>query len=146
MSISISYNRSDREYQWISPDGEIITAPAKAKGELFRHAVAVLDPELARAANRMIEADPQLERVVWRGVEIVANNGVEVLPAAPAGVVAMVDSSDAYGRYALETTAHGLTCQCVSFNEYPTYSQDGRSVCKHVAAFGLHMATKETRF
>lgn len=147
MSIEITYDRAAKEYQWVSPDGEIVTAPSKSKAELFRAAVAVLDPELDTAVRTFLAADPQLERVMWRGVEIVVNGGVEVLAGAPSGIVAMVDGSDEYGRYALEATEYGIICQCVHFADgYAPLTQSGNRICKHIAAYTLHIITREDRF
>ncbi|MCA9946929.1 MAG: hypothetical protein KC449_25785 [Anaerolineales bacterium] len=114
--IDINYNRQDKRYEWIEPEsGELFTFPAKQKHMAFRFAVSMLDGELYEAAERMIEAHPQLERVTWRAVELVCANAIEVFPVPSAGVVAMVDSSDGYGRYAIEHHEAGYSCQCEHF-------------------------------
>jgi uncharacterized Zn finger protein len=142
MNIDIVYDRSEKEYQWITPDGEIVSAPAKSKAELFRQAVAILDPQLDAAVREIIEVDPQLERVVWRGAELVITGGVEVQTPPQGDVVALVASGDEYGRYALEASEHGLTCQCVHFADgYAPLAQTGNRVCKHIAAYWLRITS-----
>ncbi len=57
----IIYNRTDKRYEWTDPDsGEILTAPSKHKHELFKTAVAMLDPDLYQVATSMIDQHPQL--------------------------------------------------------------------------------------
>ena len=91
--IEITFDRTDKLYKWIDPNsGEILTAPAKQKQELFRAVIAILDPELFATAEHIIERHPQLERVTWRGVELVAANAIEVFPVPRAGVAGMVAS------------------------------------------------------
>lgn len=62
----------------------------------------MLDTDLYAVAERMNETHRQLEPVTWRVVELVCANAIEVFPAPAAGVVALVDSSNGYGRYAIE--------------------------------------------
>src|SRR5690606_5784143 len=126
---------TQKQYEWIDPQsGEILTAPSGAenKAQLFRAAVGILDPDLHAAALRMIEAQPQLERVVWKGVEIVANDGVELYAVPEGDVQAMVASSDGYGRYAVMNDNDHTTCQCEDFTSIAApYTQQGRMGCKH---------------
>jgi hypothetical protein len=146
--IDINYNRQEKQYEWIEPEsGERFTFPAKQKHEAFRFAVSMLDSDLYAAAERMIEDHPQLERVAWRAVELVCANAIEVFPAPVAGVVAMVDSSDGYGRYAIEQHEAGYSCQCEHFTSLAApLTQNGERYCKHLAAYRLHLRTRETRF
>ena len=114
--IDINYNRQDKRYEWIEPEsGELFTFPAKQKHMAFCFAVSMLDSNLYEAAERLIEEHPQLERVTWRAVELVCASGIEVFPAPLGNVVAMVDSSDGYGRYAIEQHEAGHSCQCEHF-------------------------------
>lgn len=146
--IEITYDRKERVYKWIDPDsGEILTAPAKQKAELFRAAVGMLEPNLYKSAERITERHLQLERITWKAVEIVANNGVEIFPGAHNGVAAMVDSSDGFGRYAIISTEYGPTCQCAHFQEgYAPLTESGARYCKHIMAYQLHLTTREDRF
>ena len=146
--IEITYDRKERIYKWIDPEsGEVLTAPSKRKGELFRAAVGMLEPDLYAAAGRIIEKHPQLERVTWRAVELVASDAVEVFPGGRAGVVAMVASSDDFGRYAISTTEYGPTCQCVHFQDgYAPITETGSRYCKHILAYQLYLVTREDRF
>ena len=61
--------------QLVSDTGAIITASSgkQNKAELFRKEVALLEPTLYQAAIRWLEEELSLERVIWRGVELVAN-------------------------------------------------------------------------
>lgn len=148
--VKIEYNRSERRYEWIDPDsGEMLTAPSGAanKASLFQAVIGMLDPDLYAAAGRMIEKNPQLERVVWKGVELVSNNAVENFAVPVNDVVAMVNSSDGYGRYAISRPSHGVTCQCEHFTSMAApYTSKGHMVCKHVAAYFLYLFTREERF
>lgn len=148
MNLEITYDRTEKKYKWVDPNsGEILTAPAKQKQELFRAAVAILDPELYATAEQIIERHPQLERVTWRGVELVAANAVEVFPVPRAGVAGMVASSDEFGRYAIESTAYGLTCQCVHYQDgHAPLTDTGSRYCKHLIAYHLYLVTREDRF
>lgn len=146
----INYNRKERRYEWMDPDsGEILTAPPgkENKADLFRAAVGMLDPDLYAAAQRMIENQPQLERVVWRAVEIVCEEGVDVFATPRGNVLAMVASSDGYGRYAIQNDNGNISCQCPHWQELMApVTQSGRRVCKHVSAYYLHLFTREDRF
>ncbi len=146
--IDINYNRQDKQYEWIEPEsGELFTFPAKQKHMAFRFAVSMLDSDLYEAAERLIADHPQLERVTWRAVELVCANGIEVFPAPVAGVVAMVDSSDGYGRYAIEQHEAGYSCQCEHFTSLAApMTQSGERYCKHLVAYRLYLRTRETRF
>jgi uncharacterized Zn finger protein len=140
----ITYNRSEKRYEFIDPEsGEILTAPTKQKHELFKTAVALLDPDLFAAAAQWLDHTPQLERTIWRAVELVATNSIEVYDVAQNGLVAMVDGSDEYGRYAIEHNEEGqTTCQCIAFHEHPQYDQNGRVWCKHTAAVKLYQVAR----
>jgi hypothetical protein len=148
--LGIIYNRSQRQYEWTDPDsGEILAAPSgKAnKQNLFRAVVGMLDPDLSTAAERMIANNPQLERVVWKGVEIVISGGVEVYAVPQGSVEAMVDSSDGYGRYAIENNNGHISCQCEHWQSMDApLTQRGHRVCKHIAAKALWQYTREDRF
>lgn len=149
--IDITYDRKERQYRWMDPDsGQILTAPSGAqnKAQLFQTAVGLLDPDLYAAAARMIEAQPQLERVVWKAVEIVATNGVEAFAVPQGNVRAKVASSDGYGRYAVMDDGRGyISCQCEHFTSLSApYTKQGRMVCKHIAAMYLYNFTREDRF
>ena len=135
----ITYNRKAKQYEFIEPaSGEILTAPSKQKHDLFKTAVAMLDPNLFAAATHWISHTPQLERIIWRGVELVASGRLDVFDVAHNGIIAQVDSSDEYGRYAIGFDGNGrFTCQCMSFNEHPQYDENGRIWCKHAAAVKL---------
>ena len=142
--IEITFDRSERLYKWIDPtSGEVLTAPAKEKEMLFRAAVGILDPDLYKAAEAAIERHPQLERVTWRAVELVAREKIEVYPGLRGSVAAMVDSSDEYGRYAIEHTKYGLTCQCEHFQGgYAPLTESGSRCCKHIVAYHLWLHTR----
>ena len=146
--IDINYNRQEKQYEWKEPEsGEIFTFPAKQKHMAFRFAVSMLDSELYAAAERLIEEHPQLERVTWRAVELVCANAIEVFPAPVSGVVAMVSSSDGYGRYAIEQHDAGYSCQCEHFTSLAApLTQTGERYCKHLVAYRLHLRTRENRF
>lgn len=148
--VKIEYNRSTRRYEWIDPDsGEMFTAPsgAKNKANLFQAVIGMLDPDLYASATRMIENNPQLERVVWKAVELVTNNAVEVFAVPNNGVVAMVDSSDGYGRYAITMHTHGIDCQCEHYQSMAApLTNKGHRICKHIAAKFLWQYTREDRF
>jgi hypothetical protein len=147
--IEITYDRSQKQYTCTIPTtGEILTAPAGAanKATLFQAAVGMLDPDLYAAAAALIEDHPQLERVTWKGVELVCAGGVEAFAAPKAGVVAMVDSSDGYGRYAITHTDSGYECQCGHFQElHAPVTRNGRW-CKHITAYRLYLRVREDRF
>lgn len=150
MLLDINYNRTEKRYEWTDPDsGEIITAPSGAenKAHLFRAAIGILDPELHAAALRMIEAQPQLERVVWKAVEIVANDGIEVYDVPQGDALAMANSSDGYGRYAIINSDGHTECQCEHWQSLSApLTLNGRRVCKHIAAMYLWKFTREDRF
>ena len=117
--IEITYDRSERIYKWVDPEsGQVLTAPAGPanKAELFRAAVGLLDPDLYASAAAWLEIEPQLERVVWKGVELVANNAVETFPGEGA-LVAKVANSDEYGRYSVTIDSGYMTCECVHFQD-----------------------------
>ena len=148
--IVIEYDRKAKHYRWEDPQsGTVLTATSKQeKPALFKAAVAMLDPDLYASAERMIEDNPQLERVVWKGVEIVGGNGVEVFPTPKGQVVAMVNSQgDEYGRYAIQNDGNEVSCQCEHWQSMAApITPEGRMVCKHIAAWMLHLYTRLTDF
>ena len=147
--IDITYDRSQKIYIWTDPTtGEVLTAPSGAanKASLFQAAVAMLEPELYATAIALIDKNPQLERVTWKGVEIVCRNGVDAFAAPENGVVAMVTSSDGYGRYAISQTDSGYECQCGHFQDLAAPVTMGGRWCKHVTAYRLYLRVREDRF
>lgn len=147
--IHIDYDRTDRKYKWENPEsGEVLTAPCGKhnKAELYQQVIALLDPELFQAAVRWIEAEPTLERVIWRGVELVANCGVELF-TGEGMIAAKVDSSDEFGRYSITFDQGYLACECPHWQDMTApFASTGERVCKHLAAFTLHQRTQENRF
>jgi hypothetical protein len=146
--LEITYDRQARQYRWTDPEsGEILTAPAKQKAELFRAVVGMLDPDVYAVANRLVQKYPYMERYIWRGVELVINDAVEVF-AAPAGdVIAVVESSDVYGRYAIRHNQDGLSCECESFTGFTApMTETGQMMCKHLLAVKIWQFARETRF
>ena len=147
--LDIQYDRSAREYRFTDPDsGEILTAPSGQKHQLFKAAVGLLDPALYDAALRVIENNPQLERVTWKAVEIITSDGVEVFPEPRGDVQAMVISqSDEYGRYAVSTEDGYYACQCEHWQSFAApITQQGNRYCKHILAMYLWRVTREDRF
>lgn len=146
MTIHIDYDRKAKQYTWLDEaSGEIVSAPSgKAhRAQLWKTAVALTDPDLYAAARSIIEKHPQLERVTWKAVELVVNDAVEVYPMPRGGVAAMVDGSDEYGRYALELTEYGLTCQCIHFQDgHAPLTETGSRYCKHILAYHLWAITR----
>lgn len=141
--IDITYDRRERIYKWESEDGQVLTAPSGRKAELFQAAVAMLDPALFAAASQIIEVHPQLERVVWKAVEIVVDDGVEVFPGMQEDVYAMVESSDGYGRYAIGNDNGYMTCQCEHFQSFAApITESGNRYCKHILAYHLALLTR----
>ena len=145
MLIDITYDRKQKEYQWTDPNsGEILTAPSKCKGDLFRAAVGLLDPALYDAVEAVASKHPQLERVAWKAAEIVVSNGVEILGDDNLAVLAQVASSDGLGRYAVE---HDYSCNCEHYTSLAApMTSSGRRYCKHGLATALYLKTKESRF
>lgn len=143
--IDITYDRSERQYQWIDPvSGETLTAPAGAsnKAQLFQTAVAMLDPDLFAAAENWLLYEPHLERAIWRGVELVANGAVE-MSTGDGDLLAMVASSDEYGRYAVQRADGWTTCQCPHFADHAApLDNHGQRVCKHIAAVRLQQVAR----
>lgn len=147
MLTQIDYNRKEKRYEWIDPEsGEILTAPPGAanKRDLFQTAVAMTHPEIHEIATRLIEQNPHAERVIWRAVELATENAVELLAAPRANVIGMVDSSDGYGRYAVQLVDGYHTCQCEHWQSMAAPIIDsGARLCKHVAAVWLVQMTQE---
>lgn len=146
--IQIEYDRKAKQYRWEDLEsGQVLTAPSGQKFQLFQAVVSMLDPDLYAAANRIIEAHPQLERGVWKAVEIVASEGVENFAGMKGDVYAMVDSSDGFGRYAITNEDGYMACQCENFQSFAApMTQSGNRYCKHILAYQLHLATREERF
>ncbi|MCA9925267.1 MAG: hypothetical protein KC419_10030 [Anaerolineales bacterium] len=144
----ITYDRSERIYKWIDPEsGQIFTAPSRQKHELFKTAVAMLDPDLYQVATSMIDQHPQIERVVWKAVELVTENRVDAFDVPKGDVIAMVDSSDGYGRYAVSLTDGYHVCQCEHWQSFSApLIESGARVCKHVAAVWLWQSTRQENF
>lgn len=148
-TVNIEYNRSTREYSWTDPEsGLILCVPAKQKGELFRAAVSMLDPILYAAATKLIVNNPHLERAAWLAVQLVINNSIETFPAAVDGTLAMVESSDGMGRYAVYHDEAGyMACQCESYKSFDApLTKSGHRLCKHIIGFLLYQRTREDRF
>lgn len=145
MLIEITYDRKQKEYQWVDPNsGEILTAPPKCKGDLFRAAVGLLDPSLYEAVITLSEKHPQLERIAWKAAEIVVSNGVEILGDENLAVLARVASSDGMGRYAVE---YSNSCNCEHFvSQAAPMTSAGHCYCKHILAAHLYLRTRESRF
>lgn len=141
------YNRSSKQYEVINPEtGEVETFPAKHKHEAFLFAVGLYEPDLYAAAQKIIARFPQLERRVWSAVELVAQNAVTYTPEA-GQVVAMVNSSDELGRYAIEIVDGYTTCQCEDFTSFNAPMTDtGHRFCKHILAYRLYIQVRENRF
>jgi hypothetical protein len=148
MIAQITYNRSERRYEFLDTDsGEMLTAPSGHKHELFKAAVGLLDPDLYDAAHRVIEKHPQLERITWKAVEIVTAGGVEILAEPKEGAEAMVASqSDQYGRYAVTNDNGYYMCQCEHFATNAPITQSGSRYCKHIVSMYLYRVTREERF
>lgn len=147
----VIYNRSARAYTVVDGDGMLYEFPAGPQGKhaAVRFALQMEHSDVYAAVERWLDEAPQLERTLWKAAEIVISGGVEVFPAPRAGVVAMVLSSDGYGRYAIGQDSGGyLTCQCAHFQEGepPRETDSMQAVCKHVGAYRLHLRTREERF
>ena len=141
-TIEITYNRQDKKYNWIDDNGVIYSFPAKQKHEAFKFAVSMLEPDLYQAATLIIENTPQIERLVWKAVQLVTDGKVEILTNPVNGVVAMVDSSDEFGRYAITQDVDQKHCNCISFTQYPQYDQHGTIHCKHTLATRLSLVAR----
>ena len=143
----ITYNRSKKRYEFIDEEsGEILTAPSGHKHELFKAMVGMLEPDLYDAVHNWLEDEPYLERILWRGAELVASNGVETFPGE-GRLLAMVQSSDEYGRYSVTIEDGYVVCECAFYQDgNAPLDVNGQRMCKHVAAFHLHQRAKETRF
>lgn len=152
----IVYDRSGRCYNVSRVDGDVvITFPAKQKGDAVRFALSLFHPELAARAARMAARSPLLERVAWAGAELAASGAVEIMSSEQVletGVMAMVDSSDGMGRYALGTEpVNGnelhrvVTCNCGHYTSgaAPVSLSGNNRVCKHIAAYWFTRNTIE---
>lgn len=138
----ITFNRSEKCYELVDETtGQIFTAPAGQKHQVFKTAVAQLHPDLFAALTNWLQDTPQLERTVWRGVAILLEGKLDPTPQNDR-IVAMVDGSDEFGRYAIQETEHGRTCQCMAYREHPEFDRYGRAWCKHLAAYHLHLVAE----
>jgi hypothetical protein len=147
--VNIEYDRSAREYRWIDPgSGQVFTSPARQRGELFRFAVSMFDPTLYAAATRLIANNPHLERATWLAAQLVINSSIETFPVAVDGTLAMVESSDGMGRYAVYHDEAGyMACQCESYKSFDApLTKSGHRLCKHIISFLLYQRTREERF
>lgn len=136
----INYDRSERCYKFIDPDGVIFQFPSgnAGKAEAFRFALATLEPDLYAAVENLLGEHPYLERVAWKAAELVATGKVEVYAAPQNGLMAMVDSSDEFGRYAIQSVNGGITCQCYAYQEMTApMTPTGAIMCKHKLAAHL---------
>lgn len=145
--LSMVYDRKERIYNWVNPTtGEMhsFTSEQKKSGQALIFAIGMLEPDLYQAAQRIITANPQMERVVWAAVQIVAANGVQGVEIHEQ-VLAMVASTDGEGRYAIQYDPRGnhLTCQCENYTrgEAPQ-TKSGVAMCKHITAYRLHLVTR----
>jgi len=147
--INITYDRKEKHYQWTDPTtGETFqfTSEQKRSGAAFQFAVSMLESDLYEAAQRIIANHPQLERATWRAVELVVRNAVGVFPAPANGVLAMVNSSDGFGRYAIAAQDGYTSCQCENFTSMDApMTASGARYCKHILAYRLQL-TRENRF
>lgn len=151
---NIVYDRSAKTYMVVDHDGVLVQAfPAKQKGDAVRFAINLLEPAIAAAADSMSAEYPTLERVAWAGAELVIDGAVHPRRVQGDLCVAMVDSSDGMGRYALvlakSDDGYNLTCNCDAYTlgSAATYTVDGRErrLCKHMAAYTLiRRATKSS--
>jgi hypothetical protein len=143
----ITYNRSAKQYEFVDQEsGEILTAPSGHKHELFKSMLGMLEPELWQTVHNWLEDEPYLERILWRAAELVASNGVETFPGE-GSLLAMVQSSDQYGRYAVTIEDGYIACECPFYQEgNAPLDSNGQRTCKHSAAFHLYQRVKEARF
>lgn len=137
MTLNLHYNPSARVYNWTNPlSGEIMSFPAKAKGEATKFIISLLHPKLYQAVTRLIDKQPQLERVAWKAVDIVINDGVEL--RGDGRLLAMVASSDGLGRYAVEVDSGFYSCQCEHWTSFAApVTESGNRYCKHILAMYL---------
>lgn len=143
--IQIIYDRSERQYVWTDPDsGEMFTFESgkAGKAQAWRFAISMLYPEIYATAERIIYRHPQLERVTWRGVELVTAEAVDILPEpAPGGVVAKVASSDGYGRYSIRVQDGYYQCECEHYSSFAApVTENGARYCKHLIAYRIATA------
>lgn len=136
------YNRSRRVYQLETPNGERLEFPAGPEGRTlaFQTAVSLFAPEVADAAAAIIRRHPHLERRVWRAVNCLLGGGVKILPDLnDIEILALVDSSDGFGAYAIRHQASILTCECEDFTSFsaPYAGEGGQSYCYHILAYRL---------
>jgi hypothetical protein len=146
---ALDYDRSGRKWNVIAlGTGEIAeTFPPKSKAAAFRYAVERYEPELFAVAMRIIGDYPYLERVVWAGVRLVIEDAIEVFPAPVGNTLALVDSSDDDGRYAITWEDGYAACQCAYWQSMLAPLTDtGARVCKHIAGYRMYLRVRESRF
>lgn len=156
---AVVYDRSAKQYSVVSDDGEIAaTFPAGSKDAAERFVIGLLDPTLAAMTERMVARQPQLEAVAWRGAALVARNAVsiwEVTNSQPFAAAVMKSEPVRLGQlgwYGLQPLhTGGVSCECdhYIYEQAPTYEATGkrpgtRRVCKHIAAYYLHLRTRMT--
>lgn len=144
MVINIDYDRREKVYVWTDPEtGEVFQFPngPQGKAQARQFVISMLDPDLYAAATGIITRHPQLERATWKAVELVIENGVEFVQSG--NVMAMVNSSDGFGRYAI-TSDNGYTaCQCEHFTSFSApMTQEGNRYCKHILAYHLWLTCR----
>lgn len=137
----INYDRSGRCYKWVDPDsGEVFQFPAGQAGkrQAFQFVLGMLEPTLLTAVENLLHEHPYLERVAWKAAELVATGKVEVFATPQNGLLAMVESSDEFGRYAIQSQNGAITCQCYAFQEMTApMTPTGAIMCKHKVAAHL---------
>jgi len=142
----ITYNRSARVYEVTHPHtGEIVESfPSKARHEALIYLVALFEPELYEAAQRIIARNPAFERRVWKAAELVMNGNVEILDVPVNNVMAKVAASDNYGRYNVTMESGYLACECEDYQSAAAPITDGGArYCKHLLAYRLALLFEE---
>jgi len=143
---NVTYNRSQREYTVIDPQGEIIaTHPAGRDGRqaAFQDAVKAQNIRLYRQAAALSDAHPQLASRIWRACEIMLSG--EIICPDSGNVLAIVPSqSSEYGGYNIVNVAGLLACDCEDFQGGTAVYTDAdeQPRCKHILAFELATALK----
>jgi hypothetical protein len=146
MTDLITYNRSDRVYEVVHPHtGEIVERfPSKARHEALMYLIALFEPELYQAVQRIITRNPQFERRVWKAAELVMTGQVEILGVPVNNVVGKVAASDGYGRYNVALESGYLTCECADFVDAAApLTESGARYCKHLLAYRLALLFEE---
>ena len=142
----ITYDRSTRLYNVANPHtGEIVNQfPPKARHEALIYLVALFEPELYGAVQRVIARNPQFERRAWKAAELVMNGQVEILDVPVNNVMAKVAASDNYGRYNVTMESGYLACECEDYQSAAAPITDGGArYCKHLLAYRLALLFEE---